>query len=332
MLQVIIMRCLTYIIVLITPLISLGQYYDSDPYKFNGSLLFNIECEKDEILLGEIEQVEVWTYQLKKDSTSVKDSTLDQKILFNECGLPVTYHSENTNAVWWWPAFKRKIGLENVRTETYDYKFDYDSLNRLIHVREYYNSGYGAYDKNDIQNEYDSQNRLIFQLIEEKNIYPRDFKFRGVAYTNDTNRITIQILYEEERVKSIFRTSDDYNHLTYNNRNDTLTFDCSTDSVNIKEQLSQGTELDSLNRISTTIMFAKSVSHQSYYVESENDIIYSYYYNEQGKIAKIEVRLRSGKYLSTKLFEYYDNLIQMVWSTNSLTYTKYKYKKLPVIH
>jgi hypothetical protein len=325
------MKDLATILVILIPKILFGQFYHSDPYEYKGVWSYSMEFDKKGIIQNNINEVEVWSYVLKEDSATIKDSILDYKILFNEQGLPINFHSEYTMPVWWWPAFKRKIGLEKVRTDTFDSRFEYDSFNRLSHISEYYYEGYGdgTYDQNDIWNEYDIQGRLTYQLIEEKYIYPIDFKYRGRTYPNDTNRITASIEYDENLVKSVYRSSDDYNHFTYNKRKDTLDFNCTFDSVFMKQPVSQGTELDSLNRIIKTTRFLKRVNllgGSCYYVETENDIIYTHYYDEQGQKSHIESHLRSGKYVSTQYFEYKGNLIQKIWSTNSLSYTKYKYK------
>lgn len=325
------MKYISFILIILIPIISFGQFYHPDPFEYQGFWTYFMEFDKEDIIQNNIGKVEVWTYELEEDSLTLKDSILDYQILFNEHGLPINFHSEYTMAVWWWPAFKRKIGIEKVRTDTFDYQFKYDSLNRLIHITEYYYEGYGdgTYHQNDIWNKYDNQSRLTHQEIEEKYIYPPSFKYRGITYPNDTNRITVQILYEGNKVKSVYRTSDDYNHFTYNKRMDTLDFNCTLDSVFMNQPLSQGTELDSLNRISKTTRFMKRVNPlggSCYYVESENDIIYTHYYDEQGQKTQIKSHLRSGQYISTKFFEYKNDLIQKIWNINSLLFKKYKYK------
>lgn len=330
------MKRLAAILILLSPIVSLGQFYHPDPFKFRGTWAYSMEFNHEDIRQNNIGKVEVWTYELKEDSITIKDSLLDYTIVFNEHSLPVNYHSEHTMPVWWWPAFKRKIGLEKVRTDTFDYRFDYDSQNRLVHVSEYYYEGYGdgSYHQTDIWNKYGDQGLLVNQEIEEKYIFPPGYKYRGTPYPSDTERVSVQIVYEEDLVKNVYRIHhEDYDQFPNYKRMDTLDFNCSLDSVFLKRPLSEGTELDSLGRISKTTRFMKSVKPLGggcFYVETENDVIYHHFYNRQSQKTRIEGYLRSGKHVSTELFEYKHGLLQKEWSSNSLWYTKYKYEKLPV--
>jgi len=98
----------------VIPIFSFGQFYHPDPFEYQGFWAYSMEFDKEGIIQNDIREVEVWSYELKEDSATIKDSILDYRVLFNEQGLPLNFHSEYTMPVWWWPAFKRKIGLEKV--------------------------------------------------------------------------------------------------------------------------------------------------------------------------------------------------------------------------
>lgn len=195
------MKQLTTAILLSSSLSLLGQFYHPDPYEYDAFWAYFMELEKDDILENGVRQVERWTYVFKEDSVTIKDSTLDYSMWFNDYGLPIKYKQE-----YLWPVdkpwYKRKSKWVNMRIDRYNYLFEYDSLQRLVHILEHYYEAYGDgdYYQNDIYNTYDPSNHLVYQLIEEKNIFMPKQRLFDKIYPNDTNRINIHIHYQGENV------------------------------------------------------------------------------------------------------------------------------------
>lgn len=308
----------------------LGQFYHCDPYQYVGDWGYYMEFDKNYITQNGIGDVEVWVYFLEEDSRRVTDSALNYRVFFNEQGLPIRYQSDWLTPVGGWTKFKRKIGLEKVKLNELEYQFEYDSLNKLIHVTEVFSEshGDGSYFRTDIFHKYDEQGRLAYQHVEDKVIYPPGFKYLGANYPNDTLNNYFWFNYKGDTLTTVYRNNSES---LANKIIDTLTFNCTFDSVFMKRLLGPGIELDSLNRIKKETVFsmtAKVLGADCIYIESENDIIYTYYYNEQGKEARVESHLRSGEHLSTRYFDYENGTIKKVWSSNTLLVTRYKYHRL----
>ena len=324
------MKRLITAILLSFSLSSFSQFYHPDPYEYDAFWAYFVEFEKEDVFDQGIRQVERWTIKLEEDSVTIKDSTLDYSIWFNDYGLPVKYKEEDIRLVNK-PWYKSKSKWVNTRIDRYNYLFEYDSLQRLVHILEFYSEAYGDgdYYQNDIYNTYDSENRLVYQLIEEKDIYLPKQGLLDKTYPNDTNRIKIHIHYQGDNVETVYRTSDEYNHFTFNKRADTLLFNCSLDSVFLSQPLAKGVVLDSLNRVWKTTHFTKHMGTLSgcYFPESESDIVYTHYYDLGGRCIRIEVHNRVGEYISTTFYGYENNLLHKIWNDRTLSYSKYKYTR-----
>lgn len=325
------MKQLTTTILLSFSISLFSQFYHPDPYKYSAFWAYSMEFEKEDILNNGIRQIERWSYEFEEDSVTIKDSTLDYSIWFNDFGLPIKYKEEDiwpVNKPW----YKRKFKWVNTRIDMYDYLFEYDSLQRLVHILELYSPAFGEgnYYQNDIYNTYDAGNHLTYQFIEEKDIYLPKQKGEDKNYPNDTNRIKIYINYQGDNVETVYRTSDDYNHFTYNERWDTLSFNCSLDSVFLSQPLAKGVVLDSLNRVWKTTLFTTHARGLTgcYSPESENDIVYTHFYDLYGRCIRIEANKRVGEYVWTTYYEYENNLLHRIWNDRTLSYSRYKYTRI----
>jgi hypothetical protein len=170
-------------------------------------------------------------------------------------------------------------------------------------------------------------------VIEEKEIYPPGFEYRGHTYPNDTALKTFDIEYDQNKVTSVYRYSAKFSNTIYYKSRDTLQYNCSFDKAFLNKPVRQGSELDSLHRIVKSTQF--KIRHNSLgpgpcdFIASENDLIFTYHYNSHGQKSHIEAHLRSGQHISTEYFEYRENLIQKIWSPSSSTIRRYKYQYYP---
>ncbi len=325
------MKALLTLIILINafPSTLKGQFYNPDPFDYIS------DHSQKEILENNISKIEVISYS-NFDSLysgwNRWDSLITESIQFNEFGLPICLQYGRRMPSSRWKNFLIKRGWDRHQVDSLWYNFEYDSLKRLIHIC----GGYGlidsepCYNKNDIFNSFDENNRLINQRIVKKYIYPMNPSFPGrTIYPNDTNRINIKLNYQGNLVSTINRTSDGYNTFTFNNRYDTLEFNCPFDSVFLKQPIAKGWEKDSLNRIIKTTRFSHYVCFiggcES--IENENDIIESYIYGANGKLISISTHYRSGYFLSKKVFQYDDKGLLKFEITDSVITKRYTYKR-----
>ncbi len=312
-------------------LFSNGQIYHSDPYKIDLSYL-NIELSRQEVIDNKVKLISSFDNSLKKNGSKKKKSKLKYRIEFNEYGNPIKYYSWDIMECWWFPALKQKLGLEKKFITTYNYLFQYDSLNKLIHVKEkIVEARSAAYEENDINFYYNKENLLNYEVISEKYIYKNGYKYRGVTYANDTTLIKYYIIYDNSnKVKYVIKWSSDNGENIDKKVLDTINYNCSFDSIFINKNLPKGIKLDTLGRIaeSTSYMFQGTlIGGGSYTREMPNDWINKYTYNNNNRIVLIESNKRSGDFISKEIWTYDKNgLLKSKHNDNSIVTTYYEYE------
>jgi len=322
-----------FIFSIIFSLIAKGQIYHSDPYKIDHSY-FNIEQSRQEILNNKVKLISSFDNSLKKNGSKKKKSKLNYRIEFNEYGNPINYYSSYVMECWWFPALKQKLGLEKRFITTYNYSFQYDSLNKLIHLKEKIVETHSpAYEENDINFYYNKENLLNYEIISEKYIYKNGYKYRGVAYTNDTTLSKYYLNYDNSnKVKYVIKWSSSNGENINKKVLDTINFNCTFDSIFIKKSLPKGIKLDTLGRIveSTLHMFQGTlIGGGNYTREMPNDLINNYTYDISGRLVLIESKTRSGNYVSKEIWTYDKNgFLKSKHFDGSMKTTFYEYEFL----
>ncbi|MCX6181032.1 MAG: hypothetical protein NT150_03780, partial [Bacteroidetes bacterium] len=220
---------------------SFGQIFNPDPFHAGFSNI-NIECTHQEALENKIKKITSKVYTIKKDGTKKGKSKTDFSFIeFNRSGNPTILHNKSYS-----PTYKSRQKIST----TYDYIFEYDSLNNLSHVQEYEISSASSktHSENDVYFSYDKKNCLISETVCNKYIYAPGFEYRGTTYRNDTVITMYNFNYDDsKKVKDVysvsFGSSDDKKWL------DTLKFNCSFDSVFFSRNIQKRIKKDSLGRI-----------------------------------------------------------------------------------
>ena len=288
-----------------------GQIFNTDPFKIDNFLYYHVPLNKTEVLANKIKKVSSITYGFKKNGNRDKKGSLNYYIEFNNQGNPTHYYEKIYSSLWWWPDLLQTLHLQKESSEEYDYLFNYDSLQKLIHIQEIIINNACPESKaiNDVYNIY-SGNLLTTQTISEKTLYKPGVKYRGVSYPNDTN-ITDNVLFYDSlnNVTSILISrykGDGYDHTS---RHDTIKINCPFDSLFRQKKLEDGEKADSLGRIVERIYIlnhATSIGGHIISIESPYDRVIKYFYDKNGYLNSSEEYTRKGDFIE-KISYYYDS-------------------------
>ncbi|MFT6747250.1 MAG: hypothetical protein ACJAZ2_001598 [Glaciecola sp.] len=323
------MKRITFIILFFCSVICSAQLRNTDPYGINLGLGNVINYTLEEVKKNDIKTVENWLVERNEKSGKHKEISFRYSITFDEAGNPTQFRSEYTPKYWWWPSFKRKIGLLRNSKEVHEYSFYYDSLIQLIHVKEYYYRGYGAFLQNDIYNTY-QVGRLIKQEILERNMYKEKVNLFKNTVTGDSSLTTHVLSYHEGKVKTIDTESLDY----FLDETDTSRFsakyDVQFDSLFLTTKKSRGIEVDSFGRVIRSTLYTSSgtlLTGERIYWDSAADEISKYHYNDKGQLSSVETGFRQGDHISTSVYSYNQyGLIDSISYLNSNFLTVYRYQ------
>ena len=182
-----------------------AQVLSTDPYKVSIPWYTLVVSEKS-VKEEKIFKVEECRAKWRSDST-VKVKEVLKETVFNDAGLPKSFNYTYS------PEFRKiyellaKLRLSSRDEEYYNIRFDYDQLNRLLSI-DYVHDNIYSIEKQIIQNQYDTLDRLINQV--QLNTYS-DREKTGYSFeTNDTSNYifnyikdTDTIWYVEEAYSSI---------------------------------------------------------------------------------------------------------------------------------
>jgi hypothetical protein len=316
-----------------------GQIFHTDPYLID-LIGFNIDQTKKEIVTNKIKKVSSFYSYLKKDGSKKKKNKLIYSLDIDSYGNPSYYQHQYSMACWWWPTFLQSLKLQKKRTDTYEYHFQYDNTNNLTHISEIFiETSYPTHSEIDIYNYYDENNRLKKQTYSDKTIYKPGYKYAGSSYENDTTIFNYNLEYSSNgnvstilRQKSTFEYQEEINKERRETKLDTLIFNCPFDSIFIEKEIQKGIKKDSLQRIIETTTYSSIAKPMGggpcFSTDSPNDRITKYYYADNGKLIKTESFLRSGAFVGSQLWEYYDNgLIKTITNkeSNHIIYYAYEF-------
>ena len=301
---------------------SFGQLYNPDPYKIKFDNL-DIEHAKKEVASYKIKKISSKEYEIKKGKLKKAIPKSDFYIVeFNEAGNPVTYHCKS---------YRATADPDDEISETFKYLFEYDSLGNLIHIQEYESHfvSPAKHDERDVYFFYNEKNKLSRQMVLDKCIYDPGYQFRGRTIPNDTSIIHYIFNYaNSEKVIDVFR--EGYGSFSKRNWYDTLTFNCSLDSVFIEKYISKGVKKDSAGRVIENTRYSRHILLKGggcISPDSPSDIITKFYYNDHGKLIKSESYSRKGDLVRKKRWVYDEKgLLQSIQVENSKEITIYEYE------
>lgn len=304
-----------------------GQLVQTDPYKIDYFVGFNLEFDRNEILENGIHKASVETVYLRKNGKAKKGTLLRNFTEFDSRGNPVYSSNRNTKPRWKWPKFRQKFGLNNGTSDTYQYFFKYDE-GRLTKIKEViYESYFKEHHENEVLNKYDERGRLVKQVIAEAYIYPEGYKYRGVSFPNDTSWSYCVLTYDS--LNRILFTVTNFKEYPIKAGGDTSFYKYSLDSVSYDSPLDSA-NLDSDGRVIISELIRTHVRFMggsSGYIEGPNDIITKLQYNKQGKLKKVDRHNRKGDYLGTTIYQYLENgMIQCHYTLDDRYETIYKYE------
>lgn len=285
-----------------------GQILHPDPYQID---LYNffLGFSRQEVLGNRISTITLLDYRLKRDGTKKKNPTIDFRIEFDTLGNPVHYKYIENTSYKLSTEIKQKIGIEKERITSNDYIFYYDSLNNLIHAEEKEVNPFSHSQRlNDYYFYFDESSKLTKQVISRKHIYKPGYKYRGVLYYNDTSTVAYFFNYNDDNaVTNVLRKQTYCDYYRSNEEVDTLPYNCSFDSIFISSELPKGIKVDSSGRVvertnyATRVMFLGGSCEP---VESPYDQIGKYFYDDYGKLVKVEWNSRQGELLKRRLWKY----------------------------
>lgn len=321
----------TFIAIGLLPFNLFGQLYHTDPYKLSFYYL-EYNLKKNEVVQHKVEKISSFECEHKKNGKIKKNKVLVDFTEFNEFGNPTYYEYKYVMPCWWWPTLKQKLRLEKEITTTYQYSFQYDSLQNLIHVQEkIFESHSSSHDEIDVFYYYDHYNNLVKQAIYDKLIYKPNYKYRGVSYKNDTSYKEHNISYNDNQNVTFIDT-----YIKNNEEQifDTLSYEFDLnytfDSLFVKKTFDKDIKKDSLGRITQYIIHkntAKSIDGYPISIDSPYDDVVTIFYNENGKLFKTEFHNRSGTFVKRIIYKY-DNkgFLTSIQQENSNPITIYEYQ------
>jgi len=286
-----------------------GQIYNTDPFKIKGFNIFQLPISKPDVLTNKIKKVSLVTYELKKDGTKRKKGFSNYYVEFNNNGNPTHYHEKIFKPCWWWPNLLQNLHLQKESSTEYNYIFNYDSLQNLIHAQEIIikNDYSASKDVNDIYNWY-SNNLLTTQIISEKTIYKPGYKYHGVSYPDDTTITKYFLHYSKNSfVSTIYICRNSRSDIYVKEKCDSIVFNCSFDSIFLNREFSGSINRDSARRtVETIIPVVHALTIDGYCIspESPYDIILTYFYDKDWKLEKVEQFTRKGDFISREFLTY----------------------------
>jgi len=302
--------------------ISFGQqFYNSDPYRINFTNL-DIEYTRSEVVKYKIKSASSKEYEIKRSKlgNQIPKSNF-YKVEFNEAGNPVKYQSKS---------YRATHDPKDEISKTFNYLFEYDILENLIHIREneIHFSSPGNYYENDIYFFYDNSNVLTEQIVSKKHIYDSGFQYEGLEMRNDTTLNKFIFNYDAyKKVTSVFKVT--YESYSKKRWSDTLKFNCSFDSIFIEKSISKGMKKDREGRIIENVRYAKHVLLRGggcISPESPDDLVTNFYYDKNGKLIKSVSRSRNGDFIRTKYWTYNEKgLLESIQIDKSKQITIYEY-------
>ncbi|WP_018342667.1 hypothetical protein [Cytophaga aurantiaca] len=298
---------------------SFGQLFNPNPYKIYFTNL-DIEHTKKEVVSNKIKRVSSKEYEIKNKKLGKEIPKSDFYIIeFNEAGNPVKYYYKD---------YRSKSDEYDGLSEIFTYVFEYDSLGKLIHIQEYelHSTIPYCHYEIDVYFFYDENNKLIREAYTRKFIYDPDYKFKGKDNTS-----TKQYVFnysDSGTVSTVF--SEGY--ATYDEEKwyDTLTFNCSFDSVFVEKYIPRGVKKDSEGRVIENTSYAIHALLRGggcVSPDSPHDIITKYYYGNNGKLVKSVSHSRKGKLVRRKRWTYNEKgLLQSIQVEHSEKITMYEYE------
>ncbi|MFM2000395.1 MAG: hypothetical protein RL204_2342 [Bacteroidota bacterium] len=308
-----------------------SQVFSNDPFKIDFDY-FNIGDQKNAIQLNKVKSLSSYSFATEEDSDELAFKELEYKITFNEFGNPIHFIHQYTMPCWWWPRLKQKLKITEESITTYEYSFIYDSLQNLIQAKQNITeSESSSHTENDIYYEYDNQSKLISETVSNKTIYKPGFTYRGNTYENDTNLNVYTFTYAaNNRVAHAVRYCKKYYKWQNVSEYDTLFRNCTLDSIFFRTFLPQGIKVDSLGRVTEKTNFlihATLMGGGSYYPNSPDDTIVTYFYDSNGNLLKSEARSRSGTLKRKTNWTYFDNgLLESIQQEHSRFGTTFEYE------
>lgn len=293
------MRTIILSLLVLIPLVkTYGQILNNDPFKIDYFLYLNIEYSHQEIVNNNIQSVETFTFNSNINGKPKGKGCPGYKIDFDNNGNPTKFHRTYVMPVWW-------LYSLNPPHHHYDYYFSYDSLNRLISIKELIKENKNTHDENDVYYSYDNKGRVSKIVFSRKHIYKEGFKYRGVTYLNDTTLTETTLLYNGSTVTNLLRKSFESSESTI--KFDTAIVNTTFDSLFIAKGISKGVSIDSNGNVIERIAFKRpdsSIGGGCIYSDIQAEIIYKYQYDNQKRLQSIKMYNDANMLLNTSIFQY----------------------------
>lgn len=306
-----------------------GQLVHNDPFKIDNLLYLDIEYSHSSIVSNKISSVEKYSYSLTKRGKKKGKGTFVYAINFNKLGYPISFNKLNIMDVWW-------LYKLNPPRYCYDYYFAYDTLNRLIGIKETIKENKHSHHENDIRYSYDSKGRVIQINSLRKYIYQDGFKYRGATYLNDTSLFKTTLVYKNDSIISTL-IGESFVNGEKSLWRDSLFVNLSFDSLFMSKTQSRGIKKDSAGNIIESSVFrilGKSIGGECIYSETETEFTTKYIYNSHGVVIKSVLYDRNNKPIRTVSYTYGETgLIDSILTTDFSVdkerkrLTVYKYNK-----
>lgn len=288
-----------------------GELYHTDPYKISNLHYLDLtDVPKSLIIKSKIKSVSCFIYSLnKKLQQKGKGTPTDYSVVFNADGNPIKYKASDCTK----------------NCDIYEYTFDYDSVGKLIHIRELIlNRNSVRYDDVDIYFNYDNESKVVQEFVSQKHIYPPGYKYRGTPYSNDTFIFIFNIYYGKNKmVNSVVKYQSDYKSWKNVKEYDTLNYNCIFDSLFVKgeRELSKDVKRDSVGNIVELIAYRYIHDKQT----NDTQFVFKFEYDEQRRLIKKEMYNTRKELNDASYYDYnQDGLIY----TEKYVDTKYRWMKL----
>lgn len=256
-----------------------GQLLHNDPFKIDNFLYLDIEYTHAIITKYKISSVEKYSYPLNKRGKKKGKGTFVYAINFNKDGYPEAFHKKYIMDVWW-------LYKLNPPKHYYYYIFSYDSLNKLVSIKETIREDKYSHDENDVFYNYDSKGNVIEIILSRKYIYKEGFKYRGVKYSNDTSITKTILVYKNDSIISTI-IGESYESQEKSLRYDTLVVNSTFDSLFISKTLPKGVKKDSAGNVIEITVFrrrGKGLGGDCIYSETEADFTTKFNYQRPGVV------------------------------------------------
>jgi len=319
------MRTNILALLILIPLVkTFGQILSNDPFKIDYFLYLNIEYSHQEITNNKIKSVEACTFNSNINGKPKGKGSRGYKIDFDNNGNPTKFHRTYVMSVWW-------LYSLNPPRHHYDYYFSYDSINRLVSIRELIKENKHSHDENDVHYSYDNLGRVSRIVFSRKHIYKEGFKYRGVTYPNDTTLTETTLIYNGSIVTMLLGKSQESNKS--NLKFDTAIVKTTFDSLFIAMGIPKGVSIDSSGNVIERIVYKRlgsSIGGGCIYSDTQVQYFYKYQYDNQRRLQNIKMYNGENLLLNTTIFQYDERglLLSKQFVNNTLkkyTVTIYKY-------